>query len=121
MLEVFIGGIVAFLMGIGGAYIAFKTMLKTDKILDISEDIVSNTLNNMLTDVEMQKQVYSMGILLGNGLKTGLGLKQGRGKFKMDDLIGLGAQWFFNKMGGPTQNPQTPQQSNDPKLGEAFK
>jgi len=121
MIELFVMVTVSFLTGIGGMYLASKTILKQDKILDISEDVIKNAFDMLFKDVEMQKQVYSVGVLFGNGLKTGLGLQKTGGKHKMEDLVQQGIGAFLSNIVGRIGQRSQSTQSTEPKLGEGFK
>jgi len=85
-------------------YAIAKKMTSSDRILGITYDVLDEVTDN----VEFQKKVYSVGLLVGNGIKTGVGLTKGRGKFKMDDLIGMGMEYFFGR--GKQGQPQTQNQ-----------
>ena len=82
-------------VAIGGlmTYVIIRKTVNINYILEISDVL----LDELTQNTEMQKKVYLLGILLGNGIKTGIGLTKGKGKFKMDDLIGMGLEYFFNR------------------------
>jgi len=78
-----------------------------DKILEYC-DIV---LDGVTQDTEMQKKVYLMGVLIGNGIKSGAGFAGGKGKFKFQDLIGMALPQLFPNLfkgQGPTTEQSSP-------------
>lgn len=65
-----------------------ETLTKTtEKLAPSMIDYMINEFEAYITSPEGAKTVYSIGGLIGNGAKQGLGLNPKRGKFKMDDLI----------------------------------
>jgi len=78
-----------------------------DKLLEYSDII----LDGITQDTEMQKKVYLLGVLLGNGIKTGIGLKGGSGKFKMTDLLGMALPKIFPQLFGGEGKEQKPSMS----------
>jgi len=86
-------------------YVIIKKMTNIDRILDISDTL----LNELTQNVEMQKKVYILGVLLGNGVKSGIGLSKGKGKFKLDDLIGMAISHF---LGGDKEVAEQPSFDN---------
>lgn len=89
-------------VAIGGlmTYTIIKKTVNINYILEVSDVL----LDELTQNTEMQKKMYLLGVLLGNGIKTGIGLTKGRGKFKMEDLIGMGMEYFFNR-NKPQQTP----------------
>lgn len=74
--------------------------LKTHKIENVIIDSMETLVKEISNDPELQKNVYAMGALLGNGAKGGLGLNMRGGKFKLEDII-IGALGQF--LGGNKQ------------------
>lgn len=100
----------AFSLGMGflGIVLASKYILTDDKILDIFD----MALTEMTQDIETQKKVYILGGILGQGIKSGLGMGRKGGKFKIEDIVAEGASMFLQKiLGGQSQ--QESQQSAD--------
>jgi len=99
MLEIIgyiVSGCITFLSVFIGVKYAQKKLTEEleDKIFDVLES------------EEGQKLVYSIGVLLGNGIKSGVGFKGSRGKFKWQDLIGYTiAQFIQSKL--PVQQGAT--------------
>ena len=68
MFEYIVSGIIGALTGALCTYVIAKRMIKP---LEIAEDLI----DYIVTDVEMQKKVFLIGNLLGNGIKSGVGFK----------------------------------------------
>jgi hypothetical protein len=91
-------------------------MFSDEKIMDK----VSMVLEEVVNNAEMQKQVYSLGVLLGSGIAQGTGIKAG-GKFKLQDLIMQGAGMFLQKfMGGNAPAGEQPAQWQAPQQEQAI-
>lgn len=86
-------------------YFMGKRMLK-NAISEV-EDLVYSLPQNE----EGAKVLYSIGSLIGSGIRSGVGLQKGRGKFSFQDLIG---QVIGNWVQG--QLPQGPQQGQPKAL-----
>lgn len=101
------------LTGFLGATVALKKTLKPTLILDFSEILMNEVMNN----VEYQKRIYIIGGLLGQGIRQGIGLARGRGKFKIEDAIGALLQGFISKYLPQTEEtqPQAPAIPEIPK------
>ena len=109
-----IGAFLGVLSGALTAYVIVKRQLKTDILMEISEEIFTEMLEKLTNDAEMQKKVYLLGALLGNGIKSGLGIQKTGGKFKMEDLFTTALQAFLGgklNLGGIIGQGQ-PQTSN---------
>ena len=96
-----------FTLGLGSliTYVIAKRLTNIDRILNISDVLLDEITQN----TEMQKKVYILGVLLGNGIKQGIGLPKGKGKFKMDDLIGMAISHFLG--GGQQKTTEQPFQN----------
>lgn len=92
-------GISAITVAIGGlvTYAIIKRTININYILEVSDVL----LDELTQNTDMQKKVYVLGVLLGNGIKQGIGISKGKGKFKLDDLIGMAIGHFFS--GGQKQ------------------
>jgi hypothetical protein len=88
-----------------------KRMTSTEHIYEMLEDI-SDEIRN---DQGMQQKLYAIGALVGNGAAQGFGMKGKSGKFKMEDFIGMGAQWLFGQLGGTQPSTNEGQQ---PAIGQ---
>jgi hypothetical protein len=96
MLETFIGATLGAFLGGIITYGILKNTLKTEKILTIIDEI----LNEIQDNNEFQRKIYMLGGLLGNGIKSGIGLSTPRGgKFKWEDLAAALFSQFFAKKG----------------------
>jgi hypothetical protein len=102
------------LMGIGcfslllSSYIMVWYIKKKLKLDEIVLDILDIALNNLNNDENTQKQVYTIGALLGNGIATGSGMKntvRGGGKLSLNNVIAeIAANWIGN-MKPPVSSP----------------
>ena len=96
-------GIIGMLSGILGTYVVIKLTLKPDKILEYFDVI----LNDVMETEDTQKKIYGVGVLLGNGLKTGLGIQKLGGKMSMKNVIMQGIAGFLQSKLGVQQSQQT--------------
>ena len=46
----------------------------------------------------MQKNIYVIGAILGQGIIAGTGIKGGKGKFKMEDIVGQAIAAFLPRL-----------------------
>ncbi len=76
-----------------GLYVMVKTQFIDDKIHEIMTDF----LISVQTDDDLQKEVYSIGALIGNGVKSGIGFTKSGGKFGFKDIMAQIASGFINK------------------------
>lgn len=91
--------------GFIGIYIAKKLLFSPDNIaetIEIALEYVTKTEDG-------QKKAFLLGGLIGNGLKTAIGINtRGGGKFKFEDfLIQMGMQWAGKALTGQQQPQQT--------------
>ena len=67
-----------------GTMLYVNRMMDSEHLLEKVEDIVTGLLN----DQENQKKLFALGGLIGQGIKTGVGINPATsGKFKLQDLI----------------------------------
>ena len=109
-------GIISMILGI----IIIKRTVK-NMIFDVADELINEQIDIRKADVEKwinsetgQKAFYSVGALIGNGAKAGIGLSGGRGKFKSEDVVAQIAGSFIEnrfpmKNNGDTNVPNTPQ------------
>ena len=83
----------------------------------VFEDIITNGIINVINDAQndegLQKNLYTVGALLGNGIAQGSGMKntvRGGGKFNLNNLIAEIASNFIQKAQNTPQNNPIPQQ-----------
>ena len=76
-------------MSIISAFIVYYLFKKTAKkeVETIKKDL-KNEISGWLNSETGQKAIYSIGALIGNGAKAGIGMKNTSGKFKWDNLLG---------------------------------
>jgi hypothetical protein len=73
-----------------------KREMNTDRIIDKIDEITTEITSNP----ELQKKLYLVGAILGNGIRSGVGIQNKGGKFKWQDLIGSVLQQYFLKQTG---------------------
>lgn len=110
-LAVLVGsGAVGSLCGVLGAYAMIRKYANTEAILNIVQEL----LEEVATNTELQNRIYMIGGILGTGIKNGIGLPgSGKGKFKLEDTIGLLVQSFLPKILGAVGGQEQPQQSSE--------
>lgn len=100
MIEQILTVVISILCGGLVTYVIIKSMVKP-------EEIVEDIMNFIVQDAEMQKKVFVLGAILGNGIKSGVGLNPRGGKFKFEDLIaGALAQFFMPKTESEAQTSE---------------
>lgn len=77
-----IGAIIGLILLIG-SYLVFKTM----RIEEFITNCIENVFEDITRDEKLQKNLYTIGALIGNGAKSGFGLQKRAGKMSMTDLI----------------------------------
>lgn len=79
--------------------------------MDISQDIVDESLDRLVNEPEMQKRLYLAGVIVGQGIKQGIGIQGKGGKFKFENIIG-------QAIGAVLQNviPQAIPQTQQPQV-----
>jgi len=86
-----------------GTYIMGKRLMKN--AIDEVEDLIFSIPQSE----DGAKLLFSIGGLVGNGIKSGVGLNPRGGKFKWQDLLtGIAANWLENS-GLIPQQAQSPQ------------
>jgi hypothetical protein len=86
----------------------FYWTLKSNKISDIITVSIENVIRDVSEDVELQKKLYQLGGIMGNGVKAGVGLTSRGGKFKLDDLImGLASRFLGGNQEQPINTERT--------------
>lgn len=99
-IETLLIGLIPSLTSIIAAYVILKKTINTERILTISEDLLDEITQN----AELQKKIYVLGVLLGNGIRSGVGIGTKGGKFKFEDLIGQALAGILGKaLGGEQQ------------------
>ena len=83
----------------------------------VAKKVANDTINNVKDDVfdylqteNGAKMLFSIGAMLGNGIKSGVGITKGTGKFKWQDIIGQIASQFIMQKFQPQQQPEQQQQ-----------
>jgi hypothetical protein len=119
-------GVISLLLS---SYIVIWYLRKQIKLEEIVLECLDIALNNVNTDETMQKQIFTIGALLGNGISQGSGLnnsaKRG-GKFNMNSLIAEIATNFFTKqLNNPSPSslqptPSPSQQINTNRISDKW-
>lgn len=100
MIENILTVCISVLCGAVATYVIIKKLVNP---IDLTEEIV----NFIVSDEEMQKKLVLIGALIGNGIKTGIGLNPKSGKYKFEDLISqVLASFFLPKITGEAQTSE---------------
>lgn len=85
-------------------YILLRKEVIMREILDF---FISNTLESLSGDEELQKMLYQVGGIIGQGVKGGIGLSAPKtGRFKWQDLaMELAGQWVQKAIVSPSPPP----------------
>jgi hypothetical protein len=84
--------------------VIIKLTVNSNKIIEISQDF----LDEIAVNTELQRKIYILGVLLGNGIRSGIGIGGKGGKFKFEDVIGQGLATLFQSMFGKTEQSEIP-------------
>ena len=75
------------IMALGSICSPIATYIIAKKIMkDTKDDIIDEVFDIIQTE-DGQKFLYSVGALIGNGIKTGVGISGKGGKFKLQDVL----------------------------------
>jgi len=113
-------GIVVLSLLLSG-YIAIWYIKKQIKLEDITLNVVDILLNSVNTDENVQKGVYTLGAIIGNGIANGSGMKQtvGKGgKFSLNNFLAeLATNYITKSINASSSSPlQTPPSSSPTDL-----
>jgi len=80
------------------------------------EDILSDTIQNIISDAQtnesMQKNLYTIGAIMGNGIAAGSGMKsigRGGGKLSLNGIIAeIASNFIANQKSSPSPLIPTP-------------
>ena len=100
-------GVLTCLMGFLGATIALKRYANSSKFLDIFEDI----FDEIATNEDIQKKIYSLGGLLGSGIRQGVGIGKRGGKMSFQDLAMQFISGFLEKSQNKGTNTDSPSET----------
>lgn len=96
LLNASISAIITTLSLVIGYYVLSK---KAEKMIETQKILIKNDVGKWLNSETGQKALYSIGALIGNGARTGIGLQTKTGKFKLQDLIGqIAGQYIQSKV-----------------------
>jgi hypothetical protein len=71
------------------------------------EKILFSLFEKLITSEDGQKQLYSLGALIGNGIKTGMGISKPSGKRGFNDIIAEIASAFIQGKFKQSETPET--------------
>lgn len=80
---------------------------KAEKTINFYKNQLKNEAETWLNSESGQKAIYSIGAIIGNGAKAGIGIKTSGGKFKFENLIAEIAGRFIQDR----ISPNIPQES----------
>lgn len=101
--EVFLSALIAGLLLLMAAYVLAKRYVETLKNTLIQQvvDEGINGLTDWINTEEGQKTFYTIGGLIGNGARQGMGIAKGGGKTGLLDVVlQLGSQFLMPKNTG---------------------
>jgi len=85
------------------------------KTSHIFEDIITNGIINVINDAQndesLQKNIYTIGAIIGNGISNGTGLKSSArgGKLSLNNLIAeIAGNWIQSRVVNPSPSPSQP-------------
>lgn len=89
-------------------YVVAKQMINEQK------EKLKDEFLDYLHSEEGSKLIYSIGALIGNGAKAGIGIQSRGGKMTLQDLImGIAANFIQGKMQGPTSTQNSGSQKSE--------
>lgn len=102
LVEVFIMGLIGFLSGALVMVFAYYQLKRSEFL----EESLTNFLTTVQNDEELQKALYTIGGIIGQGAKAGFGVAPKTGRFKWQDLIvDLGTQYLQKTIINPSPSP----------------
>jgi hypothetical protein len=107
--EIFIGlGIACFSVLLTG-YVGIRYIKNSHFFEDIITNGIINVINDAQNDESLQKNLYTIGALLGNGIGAGAGLKntvKGGGKLSLNNIIAeIASSYFTKSINNPSPSP----------------
>jgi len=105
--------------GLLGTYVASKFLFSTSKLNEKAVEVFEDIVEYVATSEPMQKNIYLIGALIGNGAKKGIGMSGGGvgGKFSLKGLAGDVISAYIQKQMGGGQTGGGQSQDNG-KPGE---
>jgi hypothetical protein len=101
-----------------------KIYLESSHIL---EDMITNGIINVINEAQtneiLQKNIYTLGALVGNGIASGSGMKNTvkGGKMNLNNLIAeIAGNWIQNTMLNPSPSPSQPSPLPSPQQRDKF-
>lgn len=82
----------------------------------LKNDAIDDILGYLESD-EGLKYIYKLGVVAGSGIRQGIGISKGKGKFNLEAIVGeaIGgfAQQFLNKAVGGQESGGTPEKTKE--------
>jgi hypothetical protein len=103
-------GVLAFVSTLLSGYVLYYLVKKDGFLNEIIEESAFNLVKEAQTNENFQKDLYTIGGLIGSGAKGGLGITNKSGRFKWQDIAAeLAAKWIENGItGSSSPSPATP-------------
>jgi len=99
LLNSLVSGAIAGLIVVIGLYLTLRSNILDDKMTITFENILEDIQN----EEKIQKNLYVIGALIGNGLKSGIGIQKKGGKMSLTDIIVQAIAGKF--LGTDTESP----------------
>jgi len=94
---------------ISALIVYFLLEKKAEKTIEKYKNQLKNEAEQWLNSDNGQKAIYSIGAIIGNGAKAGLGINARSGKFKIENLVGEIASKWIQERFIPQQQQQSQQ------------
>jgi len=108
-------GIVCISLLLSG-YIGYWYLKKSHYLEETIQDIAFSIIEEAQTNEIIQKQIYTIGALLGTGIANGSGLNKslkGGGKLSLNNIIAeIASNWIQQRSVDPSPLQPTPSQSH---------
>jgi len=89
MLEIILSAVITTIITTFSIVIGYYVLTKkANEMIETNKKTLKNDMEIWLNSETGQKALYSIGALIGNGAKSGIGIQTKSGKFKWQDLIG---------------------------------
>lgn len=87
---------------------AAVALIYVRKLMENTKKSIKPALEEWLNSDKGRQALYGIGVLIGNGARSGIGIGSKGGKLKFEDLLMQGLGSFFSKRPehGETPNPQ---------------
>jgi len=93
-------------------YIGYRYIKNSHYLEETIQDIAFSLIEEAQTNETIQKQIYTIGALLGTGIANGSGINKslkGGGKLSLNNIIAeIAANWIQNAQNNPSPSPLQP-------------